>query len=65
MNVYEKHDLLQEHIEDMKRRLGRYLWVEGCEKTDAYARTLISAIQDARADIIKLIDMPIKDDETE
>ena len=44
MNWCEKASLVRVHIEDMEQRLGAYLVLDGCEKSDVYAQTLIRAI---------------------
>ena len=54
MNQYEKFSLIQELIQDLERRLGQYIWLDGCEKTDEYAKGLILAIQDYRLSLAKL-----------
>ena len=59
MNPYEKHSLLVEHIQDMEKRLGAYLWMPGCEKTDRYAKDLIDAIQASRAEISEMLNRPV------
>ena len=61
MNVYEKQGLLAEHIQDMERSLGAYLWVDGCEKTDTYAQALITAIKASRADLAELLNRPVRE----
>jgi len=58
MNCYEKQGLLNEHIQDMEKRLGAYLWVDGCEKTDKYARSLIAEIQAGRNELAGLYNKP-------
>ena len=47
-NHYEQYTLISEEIENLSRRLGEYLSVDGCEKTDEYAISIISAIQRCR-----------------
>ena len=54
MNQYEKFSLMQELIQDLEKRLGQYLCMDGCEKTDEYAKGLISSIQRCRLDLAKL-----------
>lgn len=46
MNPYEKQGTLHEAIQDAERRLGSYLAMDGCEKTDAYAQQQITRIRD-------------------
>ena len=58
MNIYEKHNLLVEQVHELEARLGGYLCLDGCEKTDAYAQTLIQAIKAIRRDIAALCDTP-------
>ena len=62
VNTYEKQSLLMEHIQDMEKRLGAYLWLDGCEKTDLYAQNLISAIKASWADITELFNHPVSGD---
>jgi hypothetical protein len=45
MNPYEKQGLLLESVKDAEWRLGSYLCMDGCEKTDRYAQTQISLIK--------------------
>ena len=62
MNQYEKFSLIQELIQDLERRLGQYLWLDGCEKTDAYAKGLILSIQRYRLDLAKLCETEVTAD---
>ena len=59
MNAYEKHSLLADHIQDMEKRLGAYLWMPGCEKTDRHARCLIYSIKASRDAIAEMLNRPV------
>ena len=59
MNSYEKSGLIREHIENMEKRLGMYLWIDGSEKADSYAQMLITAIQASNNELISLLDLPV------
>ena len=41
-NSFERQTLYQTAIEDAERRLGSYLAMDGCEKTDSYAQQQIA-----------------------
>ena len=60
MNFYEKSGLIQAQIGELERRLGEYIWVSCCEKTDKYASSLIDAINEYRADLVALINQPLE-----
>ena len=55
MDVFENTSLMQDYVENLERRLGAYLWVDGCGKEDAYAQNLILAIKSARQKICETI----------
>ena len=59
MNQYEKFSLIQELIQDLEKRLGQYLWLDGCEKTDKYAEGLILSIKSYRLDLAKLCEIEV------
>ena len=59
MNQYEKFSLIQDLIQDLERRLGQYLWLDSCEKTDTYAEGLILSIQRYHLDLAKLCEIEV------
>jgi hypothetical protein len=61
MNCYEKHSLMMDNIEYLEKRLGAYLSIDGCEKTDSYAKALIEGIAESRANIIELLNRPVSE----
>jgi hypothetical protein len=48
-----------EHIQALERRLGAYLAYDGCEKTDAHAQALITALQSCNNALIALCFQPV------
>ena len=59
MNIYEKSGLIREQIEDAEKRLGAYLWAEGCDKTNKYAQMLIREINACRRELNTMLKQPI------
>lgn len=62
-NIYEKQGILQEAIKDAEWRLGSYLAMDGCEKTDKYAQDQISRIRQWATELDKMLTAEVTLDE--
>lgn len=60
MNVFERQAVLQDAIRDAEWRLGSYLAIETCEKTDAYAKHQIRLINAWEKELNELCSVQLK-----